>query len=269
MHFNYQPNLVHEARLSIYAVLKNPGIWEKSIELQGPIAISGDYEAMVSLDIANYEEQFREIEDEIGIADTRYINIEIHLDTDQQQFLYQLPIKLGSFLIEIDKDLIQRKTCGKGIFSLVVNLKPNSAFNETSIAISPVTSTDENTVGPGETIFTSLADTIDVSYNYEFWTYLETSEVSSQAQMKLVLQAGDLWSKEFHITEKDGDNQLSISSTLDLSYFIDLLSIIQAETSISAENYYIKFITDVNTTAQISNGNIIQDFTQELSWKIT
>ena len=128
--FSYSPAEPGPEVAHIYAVLENPGLWRKNIELVPDTSANGDFTLRFSLDIEEVQQLFDEIEEELKItSSTRNLTLVANVTGSKERFVQQLPIKLSKSLIEVAANLRHTEASGVGEFDYAVNLKENSIFN--------------------------------------------------------------------------------------------------------------------------------------------
>lgn len=266
--FTHSPSSDKPVSYTVSAVMENRGVWEKAYQLLPPVSQQGDYTASFSLDIDAYESKFGTFEEALGINGVRFIRIMVTATSDQQTFVFSLPIDTGEDLIKINSNLIQRKLCGRGVFSYAVNLKPNPVF-DSPVILSPQTSeTTGSVVEPGDVIFTRMADTMDINYQYRYSDNDGNSQAETITRLSLVLTAGKLWNHEIPLAEVAGDKNASMNFNLDLAYFIELMGNIKSETGVPADNYSLVLKAETALNADTSHGDISETYLHTLSGTI-
>jgi len=283
--FAYVPVQKTSGLACVDAVLENPGIWQKKIELVSTSSKNGDFTLRFSLDIDEIHQLFDNIEKEIGVTTpTRNVTINAYyLASDGQRFAQSLPIKLDKPLIEVDSNLTQTKPSGTGTFDYIVYLKPNSIYGATTLKppapVTPSTPTFEitlepapspalpssTTLKPGQVVFSKLVDRMDVTFYYRFKSDRQVNKVTTDVEITAVVEAAELWSKEFPVLytrNKGGD--FEVSFPLDLVYYLELLETIRAETGASGESNNVIVIANVHTVAETEFGLIDETFSQAM-----
>ncbi|MFA5450736.1 MAG: DUF5305 family protein [Dehalococcoidales bacterium] len=266
--FKHSPSSDKPAQYSIMLVMENPSVWEKRYEILPPINQQWDFTTSFNLDMNTYDAEFSLFEEALGISGGRFLRVLVSATIDQQTFNFSLPIEIGKDTIKIDTGLIQRKLCGRGAFSYKVNLKPNPVFAESSLSSPEIQETTGNVVEPGEVIFTRMADTMDINYEYRYSDNATDSQVATLTRLSLELTAGKLWSHEIPLMEITGDNSTSINFNLDLAYFIDLMGNIRSETGVPADSYTMVLKAETLLNANTNHGDISENYVHTLSGSI-
>ena len=267
--FRHLPSSDQELEYSIQAIMENPGIWHKAVELVPVQTKAGDYLATFSLDMNEYLNKFTEIEDVLGISTSRSIKLIVTVKENQQTYAYSLPVKLSRQLVEINPALVQRKLCGRGIFSYAVNLLPNPVYDEPRLYSPALSSVSGDVLEPGEVIFTRMVDTMDVNYRYRFTTDDRSSDIQTESSIRLILGAGDLWSRELAVSRITGNDEINANFSLDLAYLIEMMADIRTETGVPADTYTMELIASTDVTASTGEGAISETFTHSLKGNIS
>lgn len=260
--FHYSPVADAPAEVWIDAVLQNPGIWQKAIELVPPTGIASDSDVSFSLDVDAINAVFDIVEGEIGITSTsRNVDISAFVGTAEEYSVYTLAIKLGATLIEVDNNLRIDQASGTGEFSYVVNLKPNSIYDTETIASPQSPATSSVTIlGPGDIIFPQLVDKIDITFDYSFGSDKSIEPIATDLEIMVVLKAGDIWAKEFLLFEASESGDFNVKFSLDLPYYLDMLKNIASETGVPAESHTLTVSARVHATADTPFGKIDDTF---------
>ncbi len=260
--FHYSPVAEAPAEVWIDAVLQNPGVWQKEIELVPTTGIASDSDVSFSLDVDAINEVFDIVEEEIGIiASSHNVNISAFVGTAQEYSVYTLALQLGDTLIEVDNDLRIDQAPGTGEFSYVVNLKPNSIYDtETitplqSLATSPIT-----VLGPGDIIFLNLVDKIDITYDYSFGSDKSIEPIATDLEIMVILEASDTWVKEFPLLQTTESGDFNVKFSLDLPYYLNMINKIVSETGVPSESRKLTVSARVHVTADTPFGKIEDTF---------
>lgn len=262
--FNFTPATQTPTEARIYAVLENPGIWQKEIELVPAASATGDFTASFSIDVDAINELFDVIQDEIGIgSSTHNVEIKAQLNTAEEELVYSLSLKLGATIIEISSNLRSELPGGTGEFSYVVNLKPNSIYDtETLTSLPPPATPPATVLKPGDIIFLNLVDGMDVTYNYTFETNKPVNNMTTEVEIIAVLEASGVWAKEFPLLQMKGDGSFNAEFSLDIAFYLDLLKKIASETGVPAEPHSLTISAKVHTLAETQFGKVDDTFIQ-------
>ena len=252
----------------INAVLENPGIWQKEINLVPQATKTGSLLVKFSLDIDELNELIDNIAQEVGVLASSYnLTIVADVKSGGGEFTHTLPMELSKTLIEVDRNLSHSESGYDGKFDYVVNLKENSIY-ETSYLEPPVIETQPSsrTIRSGEVIISELVDRIYLTFSYGFESSKPVSQLTQEVQINAILENPNFWSKEVVLvppTIKSGD--FEVTFPLDLHQFTDLIEVIQAETGILVSSYKLNIKADVHTIAETDFGTIDEDFSQVMT----
>jgi hypothetical protein len=262
--FHFTPTTQTPAEARIYAVLANPGIWQKEIELVPATSATGDFTASFSIDVDAINELFDVIQDETGIiSSTHYVEVKAQLNTSEEELVYSLPINLGFTLIGVGSNLRSEAPGGTGEFDYVVNLKPNSIYDtETLTPLPPPVTPPDTVLEPGDIIFLKLVDAMDVTYNYTFESDKPVANMTTEIEIIATLEASDVWAKEFPLLQIEGDGSFNAEFSLDIAFYLDLLQIIASETGVLAESDSLTISAKIHTVAETQFGKIDDTFIQ-------
>lgn len=270
--FSYSPAELTSETAWIDAVLENPGIWEKKVQLVPSTSVNGDFTLRGSLNISEIQELFDNIEEDLKIKDSpRYLTIRACVTAPGERFIHDLPIKLTDTVIEVDSNLKHSQACGASKFNYVVNLAENYIFDTKTLESPEVPAVPSRlTVGPEQMIFPKLIDEMDVTFYYSFRSGEPVTNITTDVEITTYLYAtrGEdvhLWTKEFPIlyTREDGD--FSVNFPLNIVNYLELLEAIRAEAGISGEFNNLTIIANVHTVAETRYGLIDENFSQTLS----
>jgi hypothetical protein len=121
------------------------------------------------------------------------------------------------------------------------------------------------TIGPGETIFPKLIDSMNVTFYYKLVSDRNLSQVDTDVEITAVLEAPKLWTKRFLLLQAEESGNLNVSFPLNLAGYLRSLEAIRTETGASAESYSFTIIANVHTVAETDFGPINETFRQSLS----
>jgi len=262
--FTYNALNEGEADVWVNAVLRNSDIWSKVIELNPMTSTKGLTSIQFSLNPSEINEIYDTIQQETGISATiRSVNIEAHIKTNDKYFTHSLPITLSNTIIEIGSNLVSSFHTGTTEFSYLVNLKPNSVFDTTTLVPSP-SSAMTTILGPGEIIISNLVDKMLLDYCYQFETNGPVEQLNIDLELKAILEAPDIWMKEFPLLHQDSNGDLNISTVIDLGGYFQSLAYIRAETGIPVDSYNLTIKADIHVSAKTPFGSINDTFVQSM-----
>jgi hypothetical protein len=222
------------------------------------------------------------------IIATVYTTIETDAGPVFESFAQSLTIPLKGHFLELNKDLgsSQKASFGElsyeqiGGFDYSVHLKPDSPFG--AITINPPSPTppelpsppespalpSSKTIGPGETLFLNLFESMDITFSYHFESDWPLNQVAEEVEINAVLGNPGVWSKTFALVPpitKNGDFSVTFPLEPDqLNQFRDVYQTITNETGASTSRSLI-IKAKVHTIAQTGYGPIDEEFSQSLS----
>jgi len=202
-----------------------------------------------------------------------------------ESFTQSLAIRSKGPLLEVDKNLTstQRASFGElsyqqtGTFDYSVKLKSNSPFG--AITLKPPKPAPEpppppppppsaKTLGPGETIYSKLFDSMDVTFSYGLEADQTVKQITEVVEINAILENPKVWTKTFvlvPLTQRSGYFSITFPLNTDnFSYFTDVFTTIQRETGASVP-YNLTIKADVHTVARTDFGPIDEVFSQTLS----
>jgi hypothetical protein len=267
--FSYSTVSKEPGTARIDAVLENPDIWQKKLELVPEMNVTGSFDTSFKLNIGEIQGLFNIFEEEIQIPGVpRCVNINACVTTGAGQFVQSLPIKMNKTLIEVDSTLTQTGTDVSGRFSYSVNLKPNSIFETAAIQPTPVPEVvSDVTLKPGEIILTRLVDSIKADFSYQFVADQSVTAISTDVVITAVLDAPGLWTKEFPLVSERKGNSFQVSFPVELLDYLELIDRVRIETGASPDSltpYTLTLNANVHVIARTKAGTIDKLFNQPL-----
>lgn len=226
-----------------------------------------------------------DLSSDITITAYVYTTVETHAGPIFESFAQSLAIRSKGPLLEVDRDLTssQRASFGEwnyeqiGEFDYSVLLKSDSPFGAITLKPPPATLPtpptpptvlSSRTLGPGETVFTKLFESMDVSFSYQLESDRPVGQIAEEVEIIAILENPDVWSKTFVLvppTEKSGPFTVTFPlDTDDFSHFNDVFRAIETETGVSVPHKLI-IKADVHTVAQTDFGPIDEEFSQTLT----
>jgi hypothetical protein len=230
------------------------------------------------------------INDEISGGDITvniYVSssVEIKNGTIFESFIQPVNIRSKKPVWEVDRASLSRSETGylgvlsyeqKGKVDFSVVMKADSPLGEVTLKPPPVPPpppipTPTPTPAPplktlerGQTVFTKLVDSMDVTFNYSFMSDKPASTVTTDVEITAVLEATKLWSKKFPILYTNKGRDFSVTFPLDLVSYLELLDAIRKETATSGESYMVTVTADVHTVADTQFGLVDETFSQAM-----
>jgi len=195
--YGFQPTLANASgTVRVEAVLENPGIWQKQLELVPNTATTGDFTINFSLDLRQIAQLFTQIENEAGLSSSyRNLTLNAYYESGSNMQIQSLPVTIENNLIEIPNSLNLTQAAGSGEFNYKVN---------TILPVAPMS----NVKYPA-----AVVDSLDLTYTF-VPVGLEKNTISVQA----ILQNPGIWQKTFALVSpvvNSGKNTLSFSVSLD------------------------------------------------------
>ena len=280
--FNYRfvpdtPVIKTSQEVEINAVLDKPDIGREEVNLVPTTTETGDFTVGFSLDPSELASSSR-----ITITANVYATVETDTDPIFESFTQSLTLQSKGPLVEVDKSLTRTQSASFGDlsyeqigeFDYFIWLKYDSPFGPIILeppSVTPLTSPtlpSSKTLGPEDTLFSSLLDRMDVTFSYHFESDRPVNQVTEEVEINAVLENPDVWSKTFvlvPLTEKTGDFTVPFHlDGDDLRHFSDVFTAIEKETEVSgSRNLTIK--ADVHAVAQTDFGPIDEEFSHSLT----
>lgn len=192
--FTYSFSPVTKGTESAYvdAVLENPGIWQKTINLVPQTSKTDDFSLSFSLYPNQMNSLFDAIEKETGItASPRSLTVNVHINLGADSLVQSLPITLDKTLIEISSNLNQTLPEGKGKFNYTLNRKKQSLVG----------------IYPAE-----IVKSLDFTFNYQ-----PVTPKSATVSVEAVLENPGIWQKRITLVP-----EASISGNLQEQFTLSL-----------------------------------------------
>ena len=234
--------------------------------------VTGDFTVNFSLDANQLASS-----PTITITANVYVTVETDTGPIFETFTQSLAMQSNSPLLEVDKNLTSSQDGSFGglsyeqigVFDYSVRLKADAAFSAITLKPPSVTLPIEPSskiLAPGDTLFSSLIDKMDVTFSYKFKSRSPVTEVTEEVTVTAILENPEVWSKTFVLmprTKKSGE--FTVTFPLDINHFTEMLETIQSETGVRAESYNLTIKADVHTVAQTDFRRIDEVFSQTLS----
>jgi hypothetical protein len=263
--------------VEVTAVLDRPDREREEITLVPERTEMGDFTVYFSL-----------VESELALISKITINAYVYatVETDKgpmfESFTQSLAMRSDGPLLEVDRTLTknQQASFGElsyeqvGEFDYSILLKSSSPFGAITLKppsatpLTPPTLPSSKTLGPGEPLFSSLLDSMDVTFSYQFESDRPVSQIAEEVEINAILENPNVWSKTFvlvPLTKKTGDFTVTFPlDSDDLGHFRDVFMAIERETSVSSSHNLI-IEAEVHTIAQTDFGPIDEVFSQTLT----
>jgi hypothetical protein len=262
--------------VEVKAIVKSPGVEDKELVLLPKLPEKEAFTTSFTLGMS-------EVPSGSDVTITAYVYTTVETDAGPifEAFTQSLAMRSNGPLLEVDKDLsrVEPGYIGglsyeqQGEFDYQVQLKSDSPFGAITLKPPSVTPPPApppppppplKTLERGQTVFTRLVDSMDVTFNYSFISDKPVSAVTTDVEITAVLEATKLWSKQFLILYANKGGDFSVTFPLDLVSYLELFETIRTETGASAESYMVTVTADVHTVADTQFGLVNETFSQAM-----
>ena len=287
---NYQPAGVSQARISIEAILSNPGIWQKSIILTPLTSIQPNSALPFSLNLNDIQKQFDEIENQTKMASSIHqLTIQATILQGDHTYTQSLPVSIDNQVLEISNDLGLTQAYGSATFDYTLNLKPNTLFGVTVLhraqsVAAPASGPDfdiglkpgplptvvpETLLNPEQTAFIKLIDKMNVTFVYQFQSSQPVNNLKTDVDIIATIEAPNLWSKSFNLLRTTRSGSFDVNIPVDIAGYTALSQSIGAETGLPQESYNLTLSANLHTTGDTQYGRIDEVFSPVLKGAIS
>jgi hypothetical protein len=286
--YSFLPAVVNTSGTAwVQAVLENPGVWQKTLELVPNTTTSGNFTLDFSLDTQQVAQIFKEIADETGIAaSAEDVMINAYFQSGAATSVQSLPITIQNNLIEIPNSLSLTQEAGSGQFAYNINnvvaatqtatvqgttttTESYPSFN--LIAQTPVTTTTTplTILAPGQIAFVNLIKSMDVNFGYQFQANKPVQNLSTSADITATLAVPQSWSKNFDLLQTTKSGNFTMDLPLDIASYMQLIQSINSETGSAPTSYTLTITANIHTTGDSSYGPIDETFSPTMNGTIT
>ena len=281
----------------ISIVASNEGLWEREVSRSVEEHTGQRCAVSIPVEIEVLEDKVTDIEEDIGLTDTEHTYLIVatvdlkgttakgkpvvgHYEQVLRMVVNEKTIELAG---TIDGSNVE--PCGdvtlthSGRFGYDVYLEDNSLYDEDVLrsygipTAEPVAEPEIGapgvTLGPGHVYFTRLIDSMEGSFDYRFECEAPVSAESHEVELRVALEAPDLWTREFSLVgplSESGD--CSVSFPMDLERYVELIEAIEEEIGAGADSHTIRYIAEVTTSVSSPAGAIEDTYTQTLEAKL-
>ena len=148
-------------------------------------------------------------------------------------FTHTLTLTTSQSFLVIGNNLIQTQRDSVGIFSYSVALATNPLFGSTIDSPALTGNTAPVVLGPNDTIFTQLINSLDFTYIYGV-TSDHTMQPAETVTVDAILENPGLWSQTFVLVPATQENgNFTLSFPVDLTQYTNLLNNIKKETGVT------------------------------------
>jgi len=285
--FTFVPTVPAASTSSVQALMENPGIWQKTINLVPSTATKGNVSLSFSLNPDQLNQQFDTIDKETGLTtSTRVVTVQATVIYGKDSFVQSLPLTLKDSVLEVGGNLQQQQSIGTGKFDYVINLKPNSIYDTTTLkpptAAVPttlpsfdlsgkpvvVTTSSPSTLQPGQTAFVNLIDKINVNFGYQFVADKPVNNLKTIVDIIATLEVPQSWSKNFILLHNEQSGNITVNFPIDVASYTQLVKSIITETGVNADSYNLTITANIHTTGDTAFGPINETFSPTMSGTI-
>jgi hypothetical protein len=238
--YHFQPAAGAAGTAWIEAVLENPGIWQKKLELVSSTATRGDFTLKFSLDMPAIAQLFSQIENEVGISpSSRRVTLNAYFESGATLQVQSLPLTLENNLIEIPNALSLTQDAGNGQFDYTVN------------TIAPVTP------APNATYPAAVVDSLDFTF-----TFVPATSDKVNASVQEILENPGIWQKTITlVSQETATGKISLHFPVSLAQFQQQFDEIDKETGLTTSS---RLLT-IQATVSSSTDSFVQSLPLTLS----
>jgi hypothetical protein len=285
--YSFQPTVAGSSGTAwVEAVLENPGIWQKTLELVPSTPTNGDFTLDFSLDMQQINQLFTEIEKETGISPTSQdMTLNAYFQSGSDVTVQSLPITIENNLIEISNSLSLLQGAGSGQFAYNINSvvpaiqtttvqgtqTTTASYPSFNLTGQPVVTTTSAPVvlQPGETAFVNLINNMDVNFGYEFQATKPVNNLNTNVDIVATLSVPQSWSKNFDLLQTTKSGDFTVDFPLDIASYTQLMQSINSETGTTPSSYNLTVTANIHTTGDSSFGPIDETFNPTMNGTIT
>lgn len=257
-------------RMSVDAVLENPGIWQKAVNLAGaPEAGSLSF----AVDLISLQETADTINKEIGAGTgstklTMRATVTNGIISNGQptDFIQDLPVELTRTVVKMGSGLQMSRDGATGTFGYQIQLTDNLLYGPVIITPPGQQSSTMVTLGPEDTVFLKLVQGMEVDYQFRLSAEPPLQQLSSEVTIQAVAANPEVWSKTYDLVLAQTYNgEVRVSFPLDFNRFTELYDNVQKETGVAASEQALTLLATVHTTGQTDRGRIDETFSQSIT----
>jgi len=305
--YSFQPAVANTSGTAwVEAVLANPGLWQKTLELVPNTTTSGDFTLDFSLDTQQINHIFTEIEKETGItAASENVTLNAYFQSGADTSVQSLPITIQNNLIDISNSLSETQDAGSGQFAYNINAvvptttlitetttattTPTSTATTTQTTTTPITQTTSETypsfnligqnsttttnaptiLGPGQIAFVNLINDMYVGFAYQFQANKAVQNLNATVDIVANLAASQSWSKSFDLLQSTKSGNFTVDFPLDIASYAALMQSINSEIGTAPTSYTLTVTANIHTTAKTAYGPIDETFSPTMTGTIT
>ena len=224
---NYQySSPENQVQVAVDAVLVNPDNWQKAVSVIPKESEPGNFTISFPIDVNSFQTMATQIEKEMGTNFTSHnINVIVTVyGEDNTLFIHTLTINMPQTYIVIGNTLVQTQGESTGIFSYSLALADNPLYGTTTISSPAITmDTAPVVLGPSDTAFTKLIDSMDCTYTYNI-TSDQTLQPTETVTIDAILANPGVWAKTFVLvptTQETGN--FTLNFPLEMSQYVSFL----------------------------------------------
>jgi hypothetical protein len=285
--YSFKPTAANASGTAwVEAVLENPSIWQKTLQLISSTITSGNFTLDFSLDTQQASQIFKAIADETGItASSEDIILNAYYQSGANTSVQSLPITIENNLIKIPNSLSLTQDAGSGQFAYNINpvvpatqtttVQGTQTTTESYPSFNLLTQTPVNTtvappvLGPGQIAFVNLIDKMDVNFGYQFQANKTVQNLSESVDIVATLAVPQSWSKNFDLLQATKSGNFNLDFPIDVAGYFQLVKSIISETGVNSDSYNLTITANIHATGGTQFGPINENFSPTMSGTIT
>jgi hypothetical protein len=256
-----------QVQVEIDAVIQNGNVWQKTVSIVPEESEPGNFAINFPVDVNALQTTINTIQKDLGLGTdiSPYINIVATVDDGNMVFTHTLALTLSQTFLVIGNNLVQTQQDSVGIFSYSVALASNPLFGSTISSPQLTGNTAPVVLGPSDTIFTQLINSMDFTYAYDV-TSDHTMQPAETVTVHALLENPGVWSQTFVLVPSTQENgNFTLNFPVDLTQYNILLNNIIRETGTSTtSSYNLTIEADVHLTGSMSAGPVDQTFSDSI-----
>ncbi len=256
--------------ISVDAILENPNTWQKAVNLASR---AGTGSLSFPVELAYLQAIADAINKEIGVGTGSMkltiratVTNGINSNGQPADFIQELPVELTRTVLKIGDELGMSRGDAAGTFGYQIQLKENLLYGPVTITPPGQQSGTTVTLGPEDTVFLKLVQSMEVDYNYRLTAEPQIQQLQSEVTIQAIAANPDVWSRSYDLVPaKTYDEEVKVSFPLDFDSFTGLYEKVQQETGVAASEQQLTLMATVHTTGRTDRGRIDETFTQGIT----
>lgn len=275
--------------VTVAAVLENPGVWRKEIELVPETSLAANSTIAFGLDLEELQQLVDSIQDEIGMRSGSIdltLRADVHViakndaGTVEDDFSQTTKATLTATTLEWQPGLRKSQNgCAgglsyshQGLFDYAIHLKQNSLWGETTLR-PPAASAEESPVAlpVGQVYFPEVIDHVDGSFSYGFASTERLSDFGATVEVAAKLEYPGFWSRTFTLVPRTArtETEFTVTFPIDVAEFLEFEDVVRGEIGMGSASYDLTIAADVRMSADTEYGSIAGDFQHSLKGKLS